>query len=197
MRRLLVNYYKKGDARFLSHRETMRALERALRRSGAALLFTEGFNPRPRMSFSPALPLGVAAEADYLEVAVAEEPDLRAMRESMDRSLPEGLGIVSIQAMPPHVPRLSRWARYGLYRVEAAGRRYHLALRLGGEGEGRLREALQALERHLQEDIRDGEVTRVGIFASRDELWEEVDGPLYLYRGREGELEVMQGGHQG
>lgn len=197
MKRVLVKYYKKGDARFLSHRETMRALERALRRSGAALLFTEGFNPRPKMSLSPALPLGVAAEAEYLEVAVAEDPDLRAMRENMDRSLPEGLGIVSIQLMPPHMPRLSRWARYGLYRIEADGRRYHLALQLGGEGEGRLRDALEELERHLQEALRGGEVTRVGIFASRDELWEEVDGPLYLYRGKERELEVMQGGHKG
>ncbi len=196
MKRVLVKFYKKGDARFLSHRETMRALERALRRSGVALVFTEGYNPRLRMSFSPALPLGVAAEAEYLEVSVGEEPDLQAARESMDRSLPLGLGIVSMQVLPPHMPRLSRWTRYGLYRVEADGSRFHLALRLSGEGEGRLKEALVRLGEYLRRDLQGGEVTRVGIYASREEVAEEVAGPLYLYRGREGELEVMQGGHK-
>lgn len=195
MKRILVKFYKRGDARFLSHRETMRALERALRRSGAALLFTEGYNPRPRMSFSPALPLGVAAEAEYLEVSVVEEPDLQAMRENMHRSLPSGLGIVSLQVLPPSMPRLSRWTRYGLYRVEAGDRRFHLALRLSGEGEGRLKEALERLGEYLKTDLQSGEVTRVGIYASREEVAEEVAGPIYLYRGREGELEVMQGGY--
>lgn len=197
MKRILVKFYKRGDARFLSHRETMRALERALRRSGAALLFTEGYNPRPRMSFSPALPLGVAAEAEYLEVSVVEETDLQAMRENMHRSLPSGLGIVSLQVLPPSMPRLSRWTRYGLYRVEAGDRRYHLALRLSGEGEGRLKEALERLGEYLKADLQGGEVTRVGIYASRDEVAEEVTGAIYLYRGKEGELEVMQGGHKG
>ncbi len=197
MKRILVKFYKKGRARFLSHRETMRALERALRRSGAPLLFSEGHSPRPRMSFSPALPLGVAAEAEYLEVSVVQEPDTETLREEMEGSLPEGMGVVSIQVLPPGMPRLSRWARYGLYRVEREGRALYLALRLTGEGEGRLREALNGLSAYLGEDLGGSEVTRAGIYASLDEVLEETPGELYFYRGKEGELEVMQGGHQG
>ncbi|MGQ9475525.1 MAG: TIGR03936 family radical SAM-associated protein [Actinomycetota bacterium] len=191
MKRVLVKFYKKGDAAFLSHRETMRALERALRRSGADLVFTSGFHPRVKASFSPALPLGVAAEAEYLEVAVEREPDLQAMLGRMNEALPRGLGVVSLQLLPDNMPKLSRWARYGLYQVEIGDGVHNLCLRLDTEGGGRLRDALQLLEGRLGAEV--GKVTRVGIYASRDEVLEENGGKIvYFYHADKRELEILE-----
>ncbi len=189
MRRLLVKFYKKGEAALLSHRETMRAMERALRRSGLPLAYTAGYHPHPKVSYSPALPLGVAAEAEYLEVAVEGDVDPKEAREMMNTALPSGLGVVSIEILPPSMPRLSRWTRYGLYRVEAGDAVLHLCLRLSGEGGGRLRDALERLEKETGLNLKGSYITRTGIFASREEVLEEAPRPVYFYRGSDGRLE--------
>jgi len=193
MRRLLVKYSKEGDASFLSHREAMRALERALRRSGLPLSFTEGYNPRPRMSYSPALPLGVAAEAEYMEVAVLEEVDGAEVKERLNRTLPEGLRVCEVQTLAPTMPKLSRWARYGLFRVGEEEEPAYLLLMLSGEDQGRLKDALEVLTalRGITAGYR--EVTRIGLYASPDEVFEDVAAPVFYYRGKTGVMEEMRG----
>jgi radical SAM-linked protein len=187
-----VKYSKEGDASFLSHREAMRSLERALRRSRLPLSFTEGYSPRPRMSFSPALPLGVAAEAEYIEVAVLEEVDGAEVKERLNQALPEGLRVREVQTLAPTMPKLSRWARYGLFRVGGEAEPTYLLLMLSGEEQGRLKDALEALKalRGMTADYR--EVTRIGLYASPDEIFEDVADPVLYYRGSTGAMEEMR-----
>lgn len=191
MKRVLVKYSKQGDAVYLSHRETMRSLERALRRSGLPLSFTAGFSPRPRLSFSPALPLGVAAEAEYLEVAVEEEVDAEEARRRLNQALPAGLEVREVTPLPENMPKLSRWALYGLYRRVDEENGPFLVLSLGGSRQGRLRDALLALEEAEKESAGSGALMRVGLYASLDEVMEEAEGPLYYYDGEKGELEKV------
>ncbi len=48
-----------GEVRFLSHLDLLRTMERALRRSGLPIAYSEGYSPpRPKMSFGFALPVG-------------------------------------------------------------------------------------------------------------------------------------------
>jgi radical SAM-linked protein len=190
--RALLKFEKKGLAAFLSHRETMRALQRALRISGLPLRFTEGFHPHPRMSFSPALPLGVEAEGEYLEIHLEREVETGEAVRRLNEALPEGLRVREVTYLRPTMPRLSRWARYGLYVVErGGGRRALLLMPLVGEGQGRLRDALEAL---LPEEERDGlRVTRKGLYASPYEVFEEVDEQVYFYDGESGKLEILHG----
>jgi radical SAM-linked protein len=187
MRRLLLKYSKQGDAAFLSHRETMRALERSLRRSRLPLTFTEGYSPRPRMSFSPALPLGVAAEVEYLEVAVDGEVDTTEARDRLNMALPEGLRVNEIICLAPKMPKLSRWTRYGLYRIESKEEITHLLMQLSGDRQGRLKDAMDELVARLDWTADRRNVARVGLYASRDEVFEDVVGPIFFYDGGEGD----------
>ncbi len=194
MRRLLLKYCKEGDASFLSHREAMRALERALRRSGLPLAFSKGYNPRPRMSFSPALPLGVAAEAEYLEVALCGEVEEPGLEERLNRFMPVGLRVREVQGLAQTMPKLSRWARYGLFRLSdpKSGTTY-LLLALSGEEQGRLKDALQEIEELRGIKVGYGEVTRKGLYASPEEIFEDVEGPVLFYDGGKGTLREMKG----
>jgi hypothetical protein len=195
MKRLLLKYRKEGDAAFLSHREAMRAMERALRRSGIPLAFSEGFSPRPRMSFSPALPLGVAAEAEYVELAVEGDVDMKEAVERLSLALPTGLGVSEIQALSPTMPKLSRWARYGLFRLQDGEKRSYLLLILGGKGQGRLKDAMHAMADDGDLDEARCSVTRVGLYASPEEVFEDAEGKVMFYDGASGELrEIEEGG---
>ena len=58
-----VTFSKTGDARFLSHRNTMDVLERAIRAAGLPARYSEGFNPHMKLSMGPALALGLESRA--------------------------------------------------------------------------------------------------------------------------------------
>jgi radical SAM-linked protein len=66
--RLRVRYGKTGRLRFLSHLEVMRACERSVRRAGLPYSVTQGFSPKMKVAFGPALPVGTAGEHEYFDV---------------------------------------------------------------------------------------------------------------------------------
>ncbi|HEX6418015.1 MAG TPA: TIGR03936 family radical SAM-associated protein [Acidimicrobiales bacterium] len=65
-----IRFSKLGKIRFTSHRDLARVWERALRRSGVPVAYTEGFSPRPKLSFGLALSTGHESLAEYLDVAL-------------------------------------------------------------------------------------------------------------------------------
>jgi len=91
--RIRFRFAKLGDRRFLSHLDLLRVFERALRRAGASVRFSEGFHPRPRMSVPFALPLGVEAEREILEIRFAGAADPDGARTRLQGALPAGLEI--------------------------------------------------------------------------------------------------------
>ncbi len=66
-RAYILHYSKEGPARFLSHLNVMQIMERAMIRSDLQLRFTEGFNPHPKFSTSPAIPLGMTSQSEYIQ----------------------------------------------------------------------------------------------------------------------------------
>jgi radical SAM-linked protein len=101
VQRLRVRYAKRGRLRFTSHRDFARAFERALRRARVPMAYSAGFTPHPKVSYANAAPTGVASEAEYLEIGLAEfrEPD--RIRADLDAALPEGLDIVEVVEAAP------------------------------------------------------------------------------------------------
>jgi radical SAM-linked protein len=66
--RLRIRFAKTGRLRFLSHLEVMRASERSVRRAGLPYSITQGFSPKMRVAFGPALPVGTAGLREYFDV---------------------------------------------------------------------------------------------------------------------------------
>jgi radical SAM-linked protein len=95
VQRIRLRYAKRGRLRFTSHRDFARAFERALRRADVPMAYSAGFTPHPKVSYLGAAPTGVASEAEYLEIGLASEVDVEALRRALDEALPDGLDIVS------------------------------------------------------------------------------------------------------
>jgi radical SAM-linked protein len=113
VQRLRVRYAKRGPLRFTSHRDFARAFERALRRAGVPMAYSAGFSPHPKISYAGAAPTGVASEAEYLEIGLAEAREPEAVRAELDAALPPGLDVVEVvPAVPPGLAdrlEASRW----------------------------------------------------------------------------------------
>lgn len=96
VQRLRLRYARRGRLRFSSHRDFQRALERALRRAEVPVAFSQGFNPRPRVSYANAAATGVASEAEYVELALTERRDPEVVRAALDEALPPGLDVLEV-----------------------------------------------------------------------------------------------------
>ncbi|TDC45967.1 DUF2344 domain-containing protein [Micromonospora sp. KC207] len=89
-----MRYAKRGPLRFTSHRDFARAFERALRRAGVPIAFSQGFTPHPKISYASAAPTGVASEAEYLEIGLREPVDPEQLRTALDAALSPGLDVL-------------------------------------------------------------------------------------------------------
>jgi radical SAM-linked protein len=98
--RVLFRFRKEGNARFLSHHDLMRLFERALRRAGLPLRMSEGFNPHPRFSIVLALPLGVEATDEALEVQFQPPLEPADALARLQAQMPAGLSLTGAQALP-------------------------------------------------------------------------------------------------
>lgn len=74
--RVRIRFRKAGDLRLIGHRDLVRTMERVFRRAELRLGMSEGFHPKPRMSFPSALALGIAGMEEVAELELAEDcPD--------------------------------------------------------------------------------------------------------------------------
>jgi radical SAM-linked protein len=112
-----LEYSKTGRARWLSHLELIRTFIRALRRSGLPLVFSQGFNPHPRLSYGPSLGVGVAGLREYLDLDLAAATPLTEDLTSVGQQLPPGLEISRLMELPPAAPGIGKAINCAWYRL--------------------------------------------------------------------------------
>ena len=103
---LRVRYAKLGKVRFTSHRDTARIWERALRRAGVPVATSQGFTPRPRVSFGLALPTGAESIAEYLDVelidgSTLDDGELGGLPDRLTGVLPAGFTVLVAGRVAP------------------------------------------------------------------------------------------------
>lgn len=115
---LCIRYSKEGPSRFLSGLEIQSLWGRSLRRAGFPVAYSQGFNPAPRLSFSPALPVGTESLAEFVEAEFSLPVTASELERKLPAILPEGIGIVSVRHVPPGSPRLSDFDMHSTYRID-------------------------------------------------------------------------------
>jgi radical SAM-linked protein len=99
-------YAKEGPARYLSHLDLIRAFERAARRAGLALAFTQGFNPHPKLSFAAPLAVGTAGKAEFADLELTANIPVEVVAKALSDVMPEGLRVIEIRLAPDAGPAL-------------------------------------------------------------------------------------------
>ena len=100
VQRVRIEYSKKGPIRYIGHLDLMHTFFRALKRANLPVSYTQGFNPRIKCSFSPALPLGFASEAEYIELYLDKKIDISSSTGNLQKELPEGLTVRDMEKLP-------------------------------------------------------------------------------------------------
>ncbi|MDR1069906.1 MAG: TIGR03936 family radical SAM-associated protein [Gracilibacteraceae bacterium] len=103
-------YSKLAEAKYVAHLDLTRFFTRALRRAGVDVARSQGFNPRPRISFGPPLAVGAEGLTEYADVEINGEPrrtELEAAMRALRCEMPRNIPILDYKALPPGAPALT------------------------------------------------------------------------------------------
>ena len=90
---------KMGGSAYLSQLELQAVLERALRRAGLPLSFSQGFHPLPLLSFGRALPVGVESRAEWFALTLHQALAPEEVAARLDPLLPPGMSVLRVDAV--------------------------------------------------------------------------------------------------
>jgi radical SAM-linked protein len=119
--RLRVCYRKTGRLRHLSHLETIRACERAVRRAALPYAVSQGFTPRMKIAFGPALPVGTAGEREYFDLTLTRFVPVAEVLEVLGKVTVADVGPVACGYVPAQERSLAAALTIAVYDVEMEG----------------------------------------------------------------------------
>jgi radical SAM family uncharacterized protein/radical SAM-linked protein len=92
-KKLMLSYSKLEEARYYGHLELVNIFLRSLRRAGIPVKFTEGFHPKPKVSFDDPLPVGLESENEAFSLTVPVDINRQDIVEGLNANLPQGLRV--------------------------------------------------------------------------------------------------------
>jgi radical SAM-linked protein len=99
--RVRIRFRKQGNLRFVGHRDLVRSMERLFRRAGLALGMSQGFHPKPKMSFPSALAVGIEGLDEVMELELAEPQSAEELLARLSSAAAPGLVLASAEVLPP------------------------------------------------------------------------------------------------
>jgi radical SAM-linked protein len=94
--RCRLTFAKKEAMRFTGNLDLHRTLERTMRRADLPLSYSQGFNPRPKITLASALPLGYTSDYELVDFWLDERMPLEDIRRALEESAPPGLGLLDL-----------------------------------------------------------------------------------------------------
>jgi radical SAM-linked protein len=128
--RVRLTYSKLDEARFLGAREVATLFARAARRARLPVAYSQGFHPLPRLSFGPALPMGVESEEEFLDIELSEPLTATEVGWRLGSQLPHGFAVrhaVMLDLREPSIDASIRAFRYEVALASLPGDKQALA----------------------------------------------------------------------
>ena len=115
--RLRITFAKGEEIKYISHLDLMRLWERTLRRARVPLVYSHGFNPRPKIAVAAPLPVGFTSRGEVMDIVLERRISPYNFAKGLVPHLPPGLEVLSVEEVYPKLPSLQSQVRAAEYRV--------------------------------------------------------------------------------
>ncbi len=88
-----IRFKKEGRAKFISHLDLMRTMQRVFIRAGVGIKHTEGFNPHPYMNFAMPLSVGTESLCELMDFELTGECLPESVPGRLNAVMPEGITV--------------------------------------------------------------------------------------------------------
>lgn len=97
-----IRFVKTGSMKFIGHLDCMRFFQKAIRRAGLDVAYSQGYSPHQLMSFASPLGVGITSEGEYLDVEFYSLPDLEKNKliEFMNTFMTDEIFVRDLEIMP-------------------------------------------------------------------------------------------------
>lgn len=115
--KIRIEFSKTGVLKFIGHLDIMRYFQKAIRRSGIDIAYTEGFSPHQIMSFAAPLGVGLESESEYFDIEVRSTQSSQISMEKLNAVMADGIRILSYKALPENAKNAMSIVAAASYRV--------------------------------------------------------------------------------
>ncbi len=95
-----VKFAKQGAMKFIGHLDIMRYFQKAVRRAGIDVAYSEGFSPHMIMSFAAPLGVGVTSTAEYFDMEIQTPMSSKEAVKRLNDTMAEGMEVLSFRKIP-------------------------------------------------------------------------------------------------
>ena len=95
-RTLRFRFSRDERLKYLAHLDVLRLFERAIKRSGLPVAYTQGFNPRQRIVFGLPMAVGLTSCAEYADIEFEEDIDPGTFVYRLNEVLPDGIRVLDV-----------------------------------------------------------------------------------------------------
>ncbi len=107
VQKLRISFLKGEAIKHISHLDAIRALQRTMRRAGLPVAYSEGFHPRMRISFGPALSVGHTGRSEWIDLELKEKLMPEEVLARLKNASPPGMDFVTVREIPEKSEPLS------------------------------------------------------------------------------------------
>jgi radical SAM-linked protein len=120
LQKIRVRFSRGEELKFISHLDLMRLWERALRRAGVPIAYSQGFSPHPQMSIAAPLSVGMTGEAELMDVVCSRPVTPQWFEDAVNRQLPAGIRVEQAFIIAATLPSLQSQVKFAEYSVKIA-----------------------------------------------------------------------------
>ena len=116
--RVRTVFAKTEAMRYTGHLDLFRALERTLRRAGMPLVYSQEFNPRPKINLASALALGITSDGEVADFWLKESLPIGAIKEQSIAQAPPGIEFLCFEEIVEKEKKLQNRVKESNFRAE-------------------------------------------------------------------------------
>ena len=95
-----LKYTKAGTMKFIGHLDVMRYFQKAFRRCGIDISYSQGFNPHQLISFASPLGVGLTSDGEYLDMQLESSKSSKEMIAIINGAMNDEIQIVEFMQLP-------------------------------------------------------------------------------------------------
>ena len=98
--KLRVKFRKFGAVRYIGHLDVMRFFQKAIRRAGIDVRYTEGFSPHQVMTFAAPLGVGLESNGEYMDIEVLSMESTAWVKDALNHASVPGIEVIDVKLLP-------------------------------------------------------------------------------------------------
>ena len=116
--KIRIKFAKYGAMKFIGHLDMMRFFQKAIRRAGIDIRYSEGFSPHQIMSFAAPLGVGIESRGEYMDIEVVSMTSTEDMKQALNQAMVEGVDVLSVSVLQDNAKNAMSSVAAASYRLK-------------------------------------------------------------------------------